>query len=195
MIQNNNIKYKIILASKSPRRIEIFNRLGIKFQPITSNYDEASLKIDNPIEFAKIASLNKAKVIADNYKDSLVISADTIVVLNNEIIGKPTSKENAIEILEKLSNNTHEVITGFSMIKLDDNIEIVDYEVTEVTFRKLTKNEIIEYITEYKPFDKAGAYGIQDIKAMLVKKINGCYFNVIGFPVAKFYETFMKLGI
>ncbi len=81
------------------------------------------------------------------------------------------------------------------MIKLDDNIEIVDYEVTEVTFRKLTKNEIIEYITEYKPFDKAGAYGIQDIKAMLVKKINGCYFNVIGFPVAKFYETFMKLGI
>ena len=195
MIKNNKINFKIILASKSPRRIEIFTQLGLNFQSIPSNFDEKSLDIEDPIEFAKIASLKKAKNVAKKFNNSLIISADTIVVLDNKIIGKPNSKENAIEILQKLSDNTHKVITGFSMIKLDDNIEITDYDITKVTFRKLDKNEIIEYITQYEPYDKAGAYGIQDIRAVLVKKINGCYFNVLGFPLSKFYERFIKLGI
>ena len=195
MIKNNKINFKIILASKSPRRIEIFTQLGLNFQSIPSNFDEKSLDIEDPIEFAKIASLKKAKNVAKKFNNSLIISADTIVVLDNKIIGKPNSKENAIEILQKLSNNTHKVITGFSMIKLDDNIEITDYDITKVTFRKLDKNEIIEYITQYEPYDKAGAYGIQDVRSALVKKINGCYFNVLGFPLSKFYERFIKLGI
>lgn len=192
MIKNSNINFKIILASKSPRRIEILNQLGLNFQTIPSSFNERSLTIKDPIEFARIASLKKAKSIAKNHIKSLVIAADTIVVLNNKIIGKPNSKENAIEILQKLSNNTHKVITGFSMKKLDDNIEIIDHEITKVTFRKLDKDEIIEYINEYKPYDKAGAYGIQDMRAVLVKKIDGCYFNVLGFPIAKFYENWKK---
>ncbi|MEA3501115.1 MAG: Maf family protein [Candidatus Marinimicrobia bacterium] len=193
MIKKSKINFNIILASKSPRRIEILNQLGLNFQTIPSNFDEKTLTIKDPIEFAKIASLKKAKTIADKYNNSLVIGADTIVVLNNKIIGKPNSKKDAIEILQKLSNNTHEVITGFSMVKLDENIEIVDHEITKVTFRKLDKDEIVEYINEYKPYDKAGAYGIQDMKAVLVKKIDGCYFNVLGFPISKFYEKFINL--
>jgi len=126
MIKKSKINFNIILASKSPRRIEILNQLGLDFQIVPSSFNEKTLTIKNPIEFAKIASLNKAKVVADKFKNSLVIAADTIVVLNNRIIGKPNSKEDAIEILQKLSNNIHEVITGFSMIKLDDNIEITD---------------------------------------------------------------------
>lgn len=193
MIKKSKINFNIILASKSPRRIEILNQLGLDFQIVPSSFNERTLTIKNPIEFAKIASLNKAKVVADKFKNSLVIAADTIVVLNNRIIGKPNSKEDAIEILQKLSNNIHEVITGFSMIKLDDNIEITDHDITKVTFRKLDNNEIEEYINEYEPYDKAGAYGIQDMKAVLVKKIDGCYFNVLGFPLSKFYDNWKKV--
>ncbi|MEA1986918.1 MAG: Maf family protein [Candidatus Marinimicrobia bacterium] len=193
MINNSQINFKIILASKSPRRIEILNQLGLDFQTLPSSFDETTITETNPIEFVKKASLGKAKIISEKRNNSLVIGADTIVVLNNQIIGKPKSKDDAINILQKLSNNTHKVITGFSLLNQNKNIKIVDYDITKVTFRKLEKSEIEEYISEYKPFDKAGAYGIQDLKAMLVKKIDGDYFNVLGFPISKFYETLIQI--
>jgi septum formation protein len=127
-------------------------------------------------------------------KNGIVITADTIVVLDKEIIGKPKNKKDAEKILKKLSGKTHAVYTGFAIYNSQKSNVLVEYEKTMVTFRKLTTKEIKDYILSGSPMDKAGAYGIQDdFGAVFVRKINGCYYNVVGLPLSKLYSSLQKI--
>jgi septum formation protein len=135
--------------------------------------------------------LNLAKL---KVKKGIVITADTIVVLNKTVLGKPADKKDAFRILKMLSGKTHFVYTGYSIFNFTNNKMISEYENTEVTFRDLSDEEIKEYINGGSPMDKAGAYGIQDdFGAVFIKKINGCYYNVVGLPLAKFYHALLRI--
>jgi septum formation protein len=182
-------KYDIILASKSPRRIELLKMIGMKFSVHPSNVEEIYRNNLKPVEYVIKNAKEKNKYIAGRYPASLIISADTIVVLNNEILEKPHDKDRAFEILKKLSGQTHEVITGFGISLNSFARSIFDYETTKVTFRDLSDEEIETYCTSGEPFDKAGGYGAQGIGAMIIEKVDGCFYNVVGLPLAKFYIT------
>jgi septum formation protein len=143
---------------------------------------------NSPADHVLTLSKKKAMEVAKNYNDAIVISADTIVVLDGEIINKPRDSDEAIQMLKKLSGKTHQVYTGFTILDTKTGKFICDFEVTEVKFRELSEEEIKEYVATGSPLDKAGAYGIQDdYGAVFVEKINGCFYNVVGFPLTKFY--------
>ena len=186
---------KYILASKSPRRSEILRKAGFKFKVIPSNVDECKISTnlspkDYCVELAKLKSYD----IAYKYKDSNVIGSDTIVYINNTILNKPKNFDDAKKMLRMLSNNTHIVLTGVSIINIDKKIDFNFYESTEVSFYKISEKEIENYINEFKPYDKAGSYGIQDGSNLFVKKIVGSYENIVGFPISKFYQSLKKIS-
>ncbi len=184
---------QIILASNSPRRKSLLELIDLPFKVIASSVHE-DFNIDlKPIEFAKHYANMKALDVAEKYPDSLVIGADTIVVLDNEIIGKPSDENDSKKMLRKLSDRTHTVITGVSLVWQEKNIIDTFNEETKVTFQELTDKQIQFYIDNYNPFDKAGSYGIQDWFAVCVKKIDGCFYNVMGMPLSKFYDHFTKI--
>ena len=173
----------IILASKSPRRTEILSLMNIEHIVIPSKEEEKIEKQLSPIEVVKSLAFQKANSIAKNHPDDLVIGSDTIVVINNEILGKPKDYEDAVRMLTLLQNNTHQVMTGVSLIKgnyIDTFVDIAD-----VTFNKMTNEDIEKYLNTDKPFDKAGAYGIQDEHANFVQKISGDYYTIMGLPKEK----------
>ena len=183
----------IILASNSPRRKSLLELIDLQFKVIASSVHE-DFNIDlNPIEFAKHYANLKALDIAQKYPDSLVIGADTIVVLDEEIIGKPKDENDSKLMLRKLSGRTHTVITGVSLVWKENNIVDTFNEETKVTFQHLTDKQIQFYIDNYNPLDKAGSYGIQDWFAVCVKKIDGCFYNVMGMPLSNFYNRFSKI--
>ncbi len=183
----------IILASNSPRRKSLLELIDLKFDVISSSVHE-DFNIDlKPIEFAKHYANLKALDVANKYSDSIVIGADTIVVLDNVIIGKPIDENDSKSILRKLSGRTHTVVTGVSIVWQEKNIIDTFNEETKVTFQKLADEQIQFYIDNYNPLDKAGSYGIQDWFAVCVKKIEGCFYNVMGFPLSNFYNHFTKL--
>jgi septum formation protein len=176
---------KIILASASPRRKQLLKQAEIIFEVIVSDTDE-SFPADLPIpKVPNYIALQKANAVKQNLDDDcIIIAADTIVVVDGEIIGKPTSEENAIEILQKLSGKTHQVITGVCILKNNEIIEIVD--TTNVSFNTMSEAQIKHYVSHYKPYDKAGAYAIQEwIGVVGIQKIDGCFYNVMGLPVSK----------
>ncbi len=184
----------IFLASKSPRRIKFLKEMGLKFIIEPSKIDE-SLYIDEnlaPEEIAKKIALEKARSIIKNKKEGIIIGADTIVVLNNEILGKPRDKKDAFRMLKKLSNSTHKVITGLAIININGKT-IVDSETTLVTMRKINDEEIRSYVNSKEPLDAAGAYKIQEKGYKFIKKIDGDYENVIGLPLTKFKDMFQKV--
>jgi len=183
-------KYKIILASKSPRRAKLLRQINLNFKVITAGTEETIHKNEKPADVVKRLSKEKLEAVLPKVKAGIIISADTIVVLNNKIIGKPKDEKDAEKILKKLSANTHYVYTGFSVYNLYNGKRVTSYQKTAVTFRKLQQKEIIEYIKTGSPMDKAGAYGIQDdFGAVFVEKINGDYYNVVGLPLTKLYNT------
>ena len=183
----------IILASNSPRRKSLLELIDMPFKVIASTVHE-DFNIDlKPIEFAKHYANLKALDIAQEYPDSLVIGADTIVVLDEEIIGKPKDENDSKLMLRKLSDRTHTVITGVSLVWKENNIVDTFNEETKVTFQHLTDKQIQFYIDNYNPLDKAGSYGIQDWFAVCVKKIDGCFYNVMGMPLSNFYNRFTKI--
>lgn len=191
MLQNLS-SYKIILASKSPRRQQLLKELGVDFIIKTKDVEEVYPPHLKKEAVALFLSELKANAFKNEIKENeLVITSDTIVCLNNEIIGKPTDRANAIEMLEKLSGKMHEVFTA---VTLFSNKKQVSFSVcTEVFFKILSMEEITYYIDNYKPFDKAGSYGIQEwIGYIGVEKINGSYFNVMGFPVKEVYDALKK---
>lgn len=184
----------IILASNSPRRKNLLELIDLPFKVITSSVHE-DFNIDlKPIEFAKHYANLKALDVADSNPDSLVIGADTIVVLDDEIIGKPVDEKDSKAMLKKLSGRTHTVITGVSLVWRERNIEDTFHEKTKVTFQKLSDEQIQYYVDNYHPLDKAGSYGIQDWFAVCVKKIDGCFYNVMGMPLSNFYSHFMTIN-
>ncbi len=184
----------VFLASKSLRRRKLLKQLKIKFKSFSVDMDEKihpNEKPSNSVIRLSKEKLEFAKVIA---KKGIVITADTIVVLNKTVLGKPINKKDASRILKLLSGKTHVVYTGYSIFNFSNNKTISEYEKTEVTFRDLTNEEIEEYINGGSPMDKAGAYGIQDdFGAVFIKKINGCYYNVVGLPLAKFYHALLRI--
>jgi septum formation protein len=191
MIKSNIPFY---LASKSPRRRKLLKQIGLKFTSFSVDLDEEILDGEHPVQTVQRLAFRKSAEAVKKIRNGIVITADTIVVLESEIIGKPKNKKDAAEILNKLSGKTHTVFTGFVVNNISKGKKIVDYEKTEVTFRKLKPPEIDEYIKGGSPMDKAGAYGIQDdFGAVFVEKINGCYYNVVGLPLGKLYNTILKI--
>lgn len=184
----------IYLASKSPRRRKLLKLLGISFKSFTVDLHEEILDGEHPVQTVKRLAEHKSLLAVKRIKKGIVITADTIVVLNNEIIGKPKNRKDASQILSKLSGKTHQVYTGFVVFNTVSKKKVTGYERTLVTFKRLSKKEIDDYINTGSPMDKAGAYGIQDdFGAVFVKQINGCYYNVVGLPLAKLYKSLMEI--
>ncbi|WP_422486249.1 Maf family protein [Gudongella sp. DL1XJH-153] len=176
---------RIILASGSPRRKELLEQCGVRPEIIASDINEYVSYKNTPEETAMSLSFQKAIDVASKAGDGIVIGADTLVVLEDEILGKPLNDKEAFSMLLKLSGKKHRVITGFSIIDLAGPTKIVEYESTDVYFRELSEIEISDYISTGESDDKAGAYGIQGKGALLVEKIEGCYFNVMGLPISR----------
>lgn len=177
----------IVLASASPRRFELLKQIGLDFKVVPSNFEEDMEGKSSFEELAKQNAKAKGLCVAERYPESLVISADTVVAYARRILGKPSNENEAYEMLKLLSGKTHQVYTGIGLfLKKYDGLKL-DAVCTNVTFRNLSEEEILAYINTGEPFDKAGAYGIQGQGALLVERIDGCYYNVVGFPLAKFY--------
>ncbi len=188
------IDIPIILASKSPRRKNLLQMLGLDFKIIVADVDESIDTSLLPEKYCTLLSENKAKKVAEliDY-EALIISADTIVVLDGKIINKPESKSEAFEMLNSLSDNTHQVFTGITLLNSKSRKELTDYKLSYVSFRKLDSDEINAYIDSGSPFDKAGGYGIQDdFGAVFVKEIKGCFYNVVGLPLELLYSSIKK---
>lgn len=186
---------KLILASKSPRRKELLEQIGIKIKISPSTINEESVQIKTPEKYVQELSFLKAKNTALLYPESWVLGADTIVVVQDQILGKPQSEKDAIAMLNKLSNCEHSVYTAFCVMNQKKNSKVVKSIKTNVYFKYLTDQEIHWYVGTGEPFDKAGAYGIQGIGSFLVKQISGSYSNVVGLPVCEVVETLMSLNI
>jgi septum formation protein len=184
--------WRIILASQSPRRIALLQNLGLDFVVMPADIHEYPAHYDSPQDFVRQNALAKAQKIAASSSFDLIIAADTEVEINGEILGKPENFEAAQEMLQKLSGKTHSVCTAICL-KMPSQ-EIVDSETTEVTFATLTDREIAAYIKSGEPFDKAGGYGIQGLATPFITRINGDFYNVMGFPVALFYQHFKHLA-
>ncbi len=184
----------MILASNSPRRREILENFGFSLKIISKNIDETSSKEDVKEKIIDIAQ-QKVMAVALDYPDENVVGADTVVVVDGRILGKPHSREEAFEMLKSLSGKSHEVITAYSFINLNKQISYSDAEVTKVFFKPLSDEEINWYISTKEPMDKAGAYGIQGKGALFVEKIEGDFFSVMGFPLGKFLRCMAEKGI
>lgn len=185
----------LILASLSPRRKELLEQAGIEIQIVPSHIDEASRSLKTPREYAIDLSFAKAEAVSNIYPESWVLAADTIVVIENQILGKPDSQDQAIEMLKKLNNKTHMVFTGFSIANKAKKLTVKKAVETRVCFKSLSDQEIKWYVNTKEPFDKAGGYGIQGVGAFLVRSIQGSYSNVVGLPVCEVIETLAKLKI
>ena len=177
----------LILASASPRRAQLLRQVGFEFQVRVSDLPESIDDNRPPERHVLDLALAKALRVARSVPEGLVVGADTVVVLEGRILGKPADADEAFEMLRLLSGKTHRVFTGFAIADRPSGKTLSEYEVTSVTFRPLQDEEIRRYIELDRPFDKAGSYGIQDRSALFVSRIEGCYYNVVGFPLAKFY--------
>jgi septum formation protein len=195
MITDQLNEYKIILASRSPRRQQLLRELGLKFDVVIEEYDESYPERLTGEEIARYVAYEKAALFRNKLADNeIVIAADTIVWCNNKVLGKPADLEDATAILREISGNTHEVITGVSI--RSGSKEITFSESTRVTFEPFSEEEISYYIENYKPYDKAGAYGIQEwIGIIACSHIDGSYFNVVGLPVQRLYKELQKFII
>jgi len=184
----------IYLASKSPRRKKLLQQLNLKFNILSVQNDEIIKIGERPVDTVRRIADEKMAAAKALVKNGIIITADTIVVVDGKTIGKPIDKKDASKILKKLSGRTHIVYTGYSIFNSVRNKSITSYEKTFVTFRKINDREILDYISKGSPMDKAGAYGIQDdYGAVFVKKINGCYNNVVGLPLTKLYDSLLKV--
>lgn len=183
----------MILASNSQRRYDILNEMGFKFKVIIPNIEENSDK-KIVVEKVKEIAYKKAMHIAKENPKDFVLAADTIVEIDNEILGKPKDDIEAKNYLKKLSGKTHRVITAYSFINLEKNIFICDFDSSEIEFYNLNEKDIEWYLSTQEPFDKAGAYAIQGKGRIFVKNIKGNYFSIVGFPIAKFMRNLQELG-
>ena len=183
---------KIVLASKSPRRREILETMGVEFETDVADVDESVSDELSPVEAVCEISQRKAKAVSERHADDeIVISADTVVVIDGRIIGKPKDTDDAFNILKSLSGRTHEVYTGFTVC--GKGVSKTDFEVTKVHFKNLCDEDIKRYIETGEPMDKAGAYGIQQKGNLFVEYIHGDYYNVVGFPISKICVTIKEL--
>jgi len=183
------------LASASPRRKELLEQIGLKFRVEPSNYQE-NIRFDSePHDLARSLSLEKARLVARNHRNALVIAADTFIVFEGRILGKPRTETEAKEMLETMSGKPHSVITGFTIIDTDSNKTVSRSVETRVHLRKLGSDEIDAYVRSREPLDKAGAYAIQGLGSVIVERIEGDYSNVIGLPLSALTESLKEFGV
>lgn len=182
---------KVILASKSPRRVEILEKIVKEFEVVQSNFDENTIDFKGDVEkYVKDLSINKAIEVSKRLNEpSIVIAADTVVFQNGKVLGKPKNEEDAFSMLSSLSGNTHKVYSGICLINTYDDTVVTDCDCTEVKFSELNPRQIRNYINSGEPMDKAGAYGIQGLGGAFVERIEGCYYNVMGLPLNKLYKA------
>jgi len=186
---------KIILASASPRRKELLGKIGLMFEVEPSNFEEEMHPGLAPHELAQNISLQKAKAVARKHKNSVVIAADTFIVFGDQIMGKPHTANEARKMLETINGKSHRVITGFSIVDTGENKTLSRSVETIIHLRKLTLAEIDAYVKSREPLDKAGGYAIQGLGAVIVKKIEGDYFNAMGLPLSALTEALKEFGI
>ncbi len=186
---------KIILASASPRRYELLKRLDLKFEVIPSSIKEDFTESNPPENMATMLAEQKALEVAQTVENAIVIGADTVVVFEGRVLGKPVDEAQARGMLKRLSGNMHQVITGIALVDSETLRCESDYEKTYVKMKNISEKEIDNYIRTGEPMDKAGAYGIQGKGGLFVKKIEGCYFNVVGLPIGKLYDMLKFYGI
>jgi septum formation protein len=186
---------RIVLASASPRRKELLGQIGLQFDVEPTDYDEETTSASEPHEMAMELSLGKAKSAARKHRKSLIIAADTLVVLGDSVVGKPHTNAQAREMLRALSGRTHSVITGFSILDTETGKVLSRSVETKVHMRKLTLKEIDSYVRTKEPLDKAGGYAIQGRGVVLVDRIEGDYSNVVGLPLSALAESLGEFGV
>jgi len=184
----------LILASQSPRRKYLLEQVGLKFKIVPSQVDEQYVNGMTPDTLVKTLAEAKAKVVSDSFPEHWIIGADTIVHIQERVLGKPDSMNTAREMLQQLSDNIHQVFTGYAICNAARNISIVDMQRTDVYFKRLSQAEIEWYLHTDEPFDKAGAYAIQGLGMFLVKKVKGSYTNVVGLPVCEVMDHLYRAG-
>ena len=194
-MKNSQDNPRLILASKSPRRSYLLDQAGLTFKVIPSDFDENSVSLSTPETYVKTLAEAKTADVSKAYPESWVIGADTIVVIDGTILGKPDSKKQARTMLKSLSGKTHQVYTGYCICCLAKGRVFLDSVKTDVLFKNLADNEIEWYINTSEPFDKAGAYAIQGLGTFIVKSIKGSYTNVVGLPVCEVIEFLIEEGI
>jgi septum formation protein len=186
---------RLILASKSPRRSELLEQAGLTFSVIPSDFEESRVALSDPDSYVTTLAESKALDVSEKHPAAWVIGADTIVLIDSIILGKPDSSEEAHDMLQRLSDKTHQVLTGYCICCKKKNRIFSETVKTDVSFKKLTDAEINWYLQTGEPFDKAGAYAIQGIGTFLVKSIIGSYTNVVGLPVCEVIEFLTKEGV
>ena len=194
-MKNSDEDPVLILASKSPRRRYLLEQAGLSFSVIPSDIDETTIPLSPPEVYVRVLSEAKAESIAKTYPEKWVIGADTIVIKDGAVLGKPGSIDEARSMLKQLNGQTHQVFTGYSVLCKAKNRKFSETVQTEVLFKNLSDEEIEWYIHTKEPFDKAGAYAIQGLGTFLVKRINGSYTNVVGLPVCEVIELLIKEGV
>lgn len=192
---------KFILASASPRRAEILRNAGFEFEILPSDVNESFRPGESAADYVRRLAGEKARAAARKLAaragrdSSVIVAADTVVVVENEVLGKPASQEDARAMLRRLSGRTHEVLTGLAVLSLPSQDVEITMESTRVTFALMTDREIEEYIASGEPFDKAGAYAIQARGGKFITRVEGCYFNVMGLPLARLYSILREIEI
>jgi septum formation protein len=184
---------EVVLASGSPRRKEILTQIGMKFRVVVSN-DEEHPSSANPLDFPRENACAKAVAVSAKERDSLVLGFDTLVFLDNEPLGKPGTPEKALEMLKRLNGRSHKVVTGVAVAR-NGAVLCATEEETEVFFRDNSLQELEDYVNSLDPMDKAGAYGIQTQGARLIRFVRGCYYNVVGLPVARTLDVLTNLKV
>lgn len=185
----------LILASASPRRSEIMKLVGIDFTVMPSDFDESTIKLDNPKDFVETLAFKKAESIACLQEDDVyILGADTTVVIEGEMLGKPHDTETSVRYLRMIQGKQHTVYTGVSLIRTRDQKTITKSMATQVLMDSMTEDDIAFYVSTKEPFDKAGGYGIQGVGSRFVKEIKGDYFNVVGLPINLVTHMFKEMG-
>jgi septum formation protein len=185
---------KFILASASPRRIELLSLMGLQFDIIPGNVDESFLNGETPKEHVLRLSVEKARKTSVQYPDAWVMGADTIVAINGEVLGKPRTSDEAKEMLGKLSGQTHTVYTGFTLMKKSADIVISEAVDSSVRFRLIPEDEMSWYVALEEPYDKAGGYAVQGMGAFFIREICGSYTNVMGLPLCEVVDVLKRVG-
>lgn len=185
---------RIVLASASPRRAELLKNIGLLFEVMESGVPEEEAKEKDPDALARSLAMQKASAVAGRITEGIVIGADTVVCVDGNILGKPRSREEAREMLNKLSGRDHLVMTGLAVVEMPGGRLLTHVETTRVFMRKLSESEIEWYLDSNEPYDKAGGYGIQGKAGVFVERLEGCYFNVVGLPLAALWEMLNTLS-
>lgn len=194
-MKNGTQQQKLVLASKSPRRKYLLDQAGLIFDVHPSKFDESRVPIGEPSAYVKTLACAKASEVSLCHPSHWVIGADTIVYIDNTVLGKPSDAASARQMLKRLSGQTHQVYTGFALYCHQMQKRISDVVCTDVSFKSLSEDEIQWYTQTDEPFDKAGAYAIQGLGTFLVRRINGSYTNVVGLPVCEVIEVLINEGV